>query len=97
MATKKAAQAEPAGYAEAMREIEAILAELDSSNVDVDALATKVERASYLVKWCNQRITAAEMTVESMVADLDLDEPGTDEELNDDLDDDDDDDLDDDD
>ena len=36
MATKKAQQAEPKGYAEAMREVESILSELDSPSVDVD-------------------------------------------------------------
>lgn len=73
MATKKG-NTEPAGYAEAMAEIEDILRELDSPHVDVDALAEKVERASYLVGWCNDRISAAEMTVENLVADLALDD-----------------------
>lgn len=70
MATKKAAQSEPKGYAEAMREVESILSELDSNSVDVDVLATKVERASFLINWCTERITSAQMTVDSLVADL---------------------------
>jgi exodeoxyribonuclease VII small subunit len=70
MATKKAAQSEPKGYADAMREVEAILSELDSNSVDVDVLATKVERASFLINWCSDRITSAQMTVDSLVADL---------------------------
>jgi len=79
MATKKVQAAEPAGYAEAMREVESILSELDSNSVDVDVLATKVERASYLINWCNERISSAQMTIDSLVADL-----GSDEEYDDD-------------
>lgn len=70
MATKKAQSGEPTGYAEAMREVESILSELDSNSVDVDVLATKVERASFLINWCNERIASAQMTIDSLVADL---------------------------
>lgn len=74
MATKKAQQAEPKGYAEAMREVESILSELDSPSVDVDILSTKVERASFLINWCNERIATAQMTVDALVADLGFEE-----------------------
>lgn len=70
MGTKKNQPNEPTGYADAMREVESILSELDSNSVDVDVLATKVERASYLINWCNERIAAAQMTVDSLVAEL---------------------------
>lgn len=102
MATKKTGQAEPKGYAEAMREVELILSELDSNSVDVDVLAVKVERASLLINWCSDRVTSAQMTVDSLVADMadfvvaesdddDLDDEEDDEEDDDDFDDDDDD------
>lgn len=74
MAAKKAQQAEPKGYAEAMREVESILSELDSPSVDVDVLSTKVERASFLINWCNERIATAQMTVDALVADLGFEE-----------------------
>ena len=74
MATKKVQSVEPAGYADAMREVESILSELDSNSVDVDVLATKVERASYLINWCNERISSAQMTIDALVADLGVDE-----------------------
>ena len=85
MAPKKSTQAAPAGYAEAMREVESILAELDSSSIDVDVLATKVERASFLITWCNERITAAQLTVDTLVADIefDIDEDTDDDNLDD--------------
>lgn len=70
MAAKKTQANEPVGYAEAMREVESIISELDSTSVDVDVLATKVERASFLINWCNERITSAQLTVDSLVANL---------------------------
>ena len=79
MATKKITTEEPSGYAEAMREVETILGELDSNNVDVDVLATKVQRASYLISWCKDRIAAAQLTVDTLVADLGVDEEYGDE------------------
>jgi exodeoxyribonuclease VII small subunit len=89
MATKKITTEEPSGYAEAMREVETILGELDSNNVDVDVLATKVQRASYLISWCKDRIAAAQLTVDTLVADLGVDEEYGDEDDDDEEDDDD--------
>lgn len=74
MAAKKSQPQEPAGYAEAMREVETILSELDSNTIDVDVLSAKVERASFLIAWCNERISSAQMTVDSLMADLIVDE-----------------------
>jgi len=60
---------EPAGYAEAIAELETLVAELDSQSVDVDVLSQKVGRASYLVEWCKKRIDAAEMAIEQLGTD----------------------------
>lgn len=92
MATKKQSQSEPKGYAEAMKEVEAILSELDSNSVDVDVLSVKVERASFLINWCSDRVSSAQMTVDALVADLaeyeqDEDEDFDDEEFDEDDDD----------
>ena len=84
MAAKKTSQAAPAGYAEAMTEIESILSQLDSSSIDVDVLATKVERASFLITWCNERITAAQLTVDTLIADIEFDESDFDDDDDDD-------------
>ena len=58
MATKKAAKAvdETTGYAEALSELESILDELESDDVDVDVLAEHVKRASELIELCRDRI-----------------------------------------
>ncbi|MEY3588425.1 MAG: hypothetical protein RJA47_1021 [Actinomycetota bacterium] len=74
MATKKTSTDEPKGYAEAMAELEAILREIDSNSVDVDVLSTKVQRASYLVDWCTGRITAAQLTIDELVASFEDDD-----------------------
>lgn len=88
MATKKDKPvAEPVGYAEAMAEIESILAELDSPNVDVDVLGAKVTRASELITWCSERIAAAEFTVKQLVESLDIDGDTDEEDWDDDGDD----------
>ena len=99
MAAKKSQPNEPAGYAEAMREVETILAELDSNAIDVDVLSAKVERASFLISWCNERISSAQMTVDSLMADLIVEEEDIEDEddFDEDFDDDDDEDDDDDD
>lgn len=82
MAAKKTNSTEPKGYSEAMREVESILSELDSNTIDIDVLSEKVERASFLIQWCNERIAATQMTVDSLVASLAID--GDDDDLDDD-------------
>jgi exodeoxyribonuclease VII small subunit len=61
------------GYADALAELEAILADLDDDHLDVDVLAGKVERAAHLVALCRQRIAGARLAVEEVVTDLDGD------------------------
>ena len=58
------------GYAEAMAELEAILEELESDELDVDVLADRVGRASELIKSCRARIARAQSEVEGIVTDL---------------------------
>ena len=62
---------EQIGYAEAMRELEEILDALEDDDLDVDVLATKVERASALIQLCRDRIGNARIQVEKVVASLD--------------------------
>jgi exodeoxyribonuclease VII small subunit len=65
------AAAEDPGYAEALEQLEAILAELEREEVDVDVLATKVRRAAELIRLCRARITDARMQVDQIVAEFD--------------------------
>jgi exodeoxyribonuclease VII small subunit len=68
------------GYAAAMRELEDLLADLEDDALDIDLLATKVERASELIRFCRSRINAARVQVDRIVADLENlpDEPAGD-------------------
>jgi len=59
-----------AGYAEALAELETILAQLERTDVDVDVLATQVTRASELIGFCRDRIGNARLQIEQVVADL---------------------------
>jgi exodeoxyribonuclease VII small subunit len=61
---------EPAGYSEAVTELEAILREIEDAEVDVDVLADRVQRAAHLIEWCRGRILAAREAVEDATADL---------------------------
>ncbi len=59
------------GYAEALSELETILDELETDDVDVDLLASRVARAADLVELCRTRIGSARTEVERIVARLD--------------------------
>lgn len=59
------------GYAEALAELERILAELDRDTVDVDVLAARVARASELIQLCRDRIAAARLQVDHVLLDAD--------------------------
>ncbi|MFM8862740.1 MAG: exodeoxyribonuclease VII small subunit [Acidimicrobiia bacterium] len=69
MATKKSS--EQPGYAEAVAELEEILAELEADDVDVDRLAEQVKRAADLIESCRARLSEARVEVTRIVADLD--------------------------
>ena len=58
------------GYAAAQRELEEILAELERSDVDVDRLATQVQRAAALIGFCHDRILHARVQIDQVVGDL---------------------------
>lgn len=62
------------GYAAAIDELETILDELETDDLDVDVLADKVARAATLVRFCRRRIGDARVEVEAIVADLDADD-----------------------
>ena len=57
-------------YADAMDELEAILAELEREDVDIDHLAERVARAATLIELCRSRIEAARLDVTRLVEGL---------------------------
>lgn len=54
-------------YAAAVSELEAILADLESDDVDVDRLADQVRRAAALVRFCRSRILEARVEIEQIL------------------------------
>jgi len=56
------------GYAEAVTELEEILAGLEADDVDVDALAERVRRAAELIEACRERIAAAKLQIDEVLA-----------------------------
>ena len=59
--------AEPASYAAAMSEIDEILKFLEADEVDIDRLAPKVKRATFLIDYCEQRLRVAEMSLSTVL------------------------------
>jgi exodeoxyribonuclease VII small subunit len=72
VATKKV-KSDEIGYAEALAELEEILEGLEEEDVDVDALAEQVQRASELIELCRSRIGAAKLRIEEVLAKADND------------------------
>lgn len=82
MPAKKTSEA-IGGYAEAVDELETILNDLESDDVDVDHLAAQVKRAADLIEFCRGRLDEAKVEVTRIVADLDALEGIDDEEFDD--------------
>lgn len=59
------------GYADAMDELETILADLERDDVDIDHLTERVARAAALIELCRARIESARLDVTRLVSDLD--------------------------
>jgi len=61
---------DPLAYADALAELEGILAGLEGDEPDVDHLAEQVARAAELIRLCRGRIAAARLEVDRVVTDL---------------------------
>ena len=70
-ATSKDRGGEEPGFAEAMAELNEIVAELESDALDVDHLAERVARAAQLVSLCRDRIDGARFAVEEILQVMD--------------------------
>jgi exodeoxyribonuclease VII small subunit len=60
-------------YREAFAELEKILEELEGDNPDVDDLATRVRRASELIKFCKGKLHDTESEIEKIIDEMDSD------------------------
>jgi exodeoxyribonuclease VII small subunit len=55
------------GYAAAFEELEKILSDMESGEVDVDDLSAKVKRAAELIEFCRRRLKDTEVEVRKVV------------------------------
>lgn len=60
----------PKNYRDAIDELETILEELESDELDIDLLSAKVKRAALLLEHCRTRLDDARVEVERVVAEL---------------------------
>lgn len=58
-------------YASAKKELEAIVASIDSGELDVDALTDKVKRASELITFCKDKLTKTDKELQKLLEELD--------------------------
>jgi len=65
--TNKADEDSEISYSLALEELQEILTELESDQVDIDELAKKVERANELLQQCQKRLTSTQMQVEKII------------------------------
>ncbi len=60
-------------YAEAIVELEAIVAEIENATIGVDELSEKVKRAAELIKFCRSKLTSTEKEVSTILKNLGAD------------------------
>ena len=63
---------ENTSYDDAVRELQDILQQMQSSELGIDALTSKLQRASTLLDFCQQRLTKTEAEVQAVLKRLGL-------------------------
>ncbi|MDI9358622.1 MAG: exodeoxyribonuclease VII small subunit [Phycisphaerales bacterium] len=58
-------------YEQAFKELQDIVKDIETGNISLDQLASKVKRAAILIKVCKDKITATEDDVQTIINDLD--------------------------
>jgi len=57
-------------YSLALTELEQIINEIESEEINVDVLAEKVKRAAYLIKFCKDRLRNTEREVKKVLSEI---------------------------
>lgn len=57
-------------YNKALEEMEQIMAEIETEEIDVDQLSSKVKRLSVLIKECKKKLHETEEEVQNVIDDL---------------------------
>jgi exodeoxyribonuclease VII small subunit len=58
-------------YTEANKELEAIVAAIESGELDVDALTEKVKRASELIAFCKEKLKKTDEELQKILDEID--------------------------
>jgi len=61
----------PKDYSSAQAELQELLESLQASEVKIDELDQLVERATYLLTWCKERLRATETSVNKLFEEVD--------------------------
>jgi len=57
-------------YSQALKELEKIVKEIESEEVDVDILAERIKRASQLITFCKGKLRTAEDEVKKVLSEM---------------------------
>lgn len=60
-------------YKNALAELEEILAKIETGESDIDLLTEQVKRASYLLRFCQERLRKTSAEVDEILKDLEQD------------------------
>jgi len=60
-------------YTKAISELEEIVKEIENEDVEVDNLLEKVKRASFLIKYCKEKLRNTEEEVKKVLSSLEED------------------------
>lgn len=63
------AKNENISYADALEELEKILADIESNDLDLDSLSEKVKRAAYLTKLCKTKLRSTTEEIDQILED----------------------------
>ncbi|HOL21738.1 MAG TPA: exodeoxyribonuclease VII small subunit [bacterium] len=59
-------------YTKAISELEEIVKEIENEDVEVDNLIEKVKRASFLIKYCKEKLRNTETEVKKVLSSLEM-------------------------
>jgi exodeoxyribonuclease VII small subunit len=57
-------------YSQALKELEKIVTDIESEEVDIDILAEKIKRASQILAFCKGKLRTAEDEVKKVLAEM---------------------------
>lgn len=60
-------------YNDAVTEIDEILVQIESEDLNIDELSEKVKRVSFLIKTCKNKLHNTETEIQKILDDIDID------------------------